>query len=330
MKKFIPILLILFVLGGLFLAFSKKKSSTATSPNNTAATNVKSRSKSTAIDKTLRFEKWEVFSIEDTILHEETRRFIHAKGNELYKSEEMLKELAQEDLSTDDFKALFNFLVDKEAEQNLALASHKNDLLTHLIEERELHPKLADVLLTILTDRSQPSYIREYIVQFIPRFYKRRWSEGSDTFYNESFQREVMEEALNNLSFETEGAVAGTALIRLYELSLDYEHLKKENFIERAEDLVNDSSYSVASQMGALTILAKSDSEIHLKKLKEIAQDDNASPALRMSSIHLYNEYSQEDPEFKQYLSSVYDDPNVDERVHRAIRTVLYPYRKDL
>ena len=117
--------------------------------------------------------------------------------------------------------------------------------------------------------------------------------------------REELKEALWQLTELRQGSMAGTAISKLHEISVNYADIDKEKVAERAYEIAKDTSTEVASRMGALDILIKYPNEEAREDIKAIAMDDAQSPSMRMVAIASYSSVRSDDGEFNDALRKI-------------------------
>ena len=246
-----------------------------------------------------------------------------------------ISELKEIDLSKQDKRALHTFLKQSPptAGAHLALHSLKNDIITHLIFEEEPDVELGRVLTAIMLDKTQHQVMREYAAQFVLNYFEQSWpyqDENTTLSDQDGLVREELKEALWQLTELRQGSMAGTAISKLHEISVNYADIDKEKVAERAYEIAKDTSTEVASRMGALDILIKYPNEEAREDIKAIAMDDAQSPSMRMVAIASYSSVRSDDGEFNDALRKIVstNKDEIDKRLKWAAEGALKKIKK--
>lgn len=177
-------------------------------------------------------------------------------------------------LSDDDITALIDMLAwpnDRfpEKMRPIEINAVKNDVLDKLLRQETLPEGIGIAMAEMAADPNQDVVWRDYCVQFMQPFYERASAETvepadhADDADNESHQsassavqlqavREAMVAALD----ERDNTIAGTSLIGLELLSRTHDEFDRELIVAKASEIAADEAASAASRLTALRLSA--------------------------------------------------------------------------
>lgn len=191
------------------------------------------------------------------------------------------------ELSHTDILALTAFLKTPHDEAiNLDLREFnaiKNDIMTALVEQKEMIPNLGIFLTELAANRDLDEVCRDYAVQFFPYVYQRNFESGSVIAQGDA-ERSALVAGFTEAFGELDTTLPGTALLAVDYLSSDYPELAELNAGEAAANVLS-SNGSTNSQITALLIGSKSHNEVVMQYAREIAQIGDSIP-LRLAAVN--------------------------------------------
>ena len=220
-----------------------------------------------------------------------------------------------------DLLALINFLDQKPPGEGTQLAFHslKNDIMSHLIDTGRYQGHLAHKMIQDMTnDQTHPVW-REYIAQYIPDLIA---AIDLNDVQNVK-QIDALIDALWQVSEEPIGALAGSAILGLHELSKDLAQIDSKRLNELIADMALSSNFEPASRMGAVDLLRQEKNRESLPTLKELCFDDAESTTLRMAAINAAYHLSDQDEIFKQELRAMNHNEDLDSRLQTVIKKLV-------
>ena len=251
-------------------------------------------------------------------------KFITAQGGssgEFVQRNLLLHKLELKHLQEQDLIALLNFLKQEPTGEGRHLAFHslKNDIMSLLIESGHLQEQLAATMLDDMKNQEAHAVWREYIVQYTPDLIAAI-DLNHAAAVNQSDQ---LIKALWQVSTETSGALAGTALLSLHALSHDFTPRDSLKLNQLIKQVALSPDTAAASRMGAVDLLRQVKAVDSLPELKELCFDDNESATLRMSAINATYHLSGQDELFKQELQVLYQEDDLDPRLQSVIKNLI-------
>ncbi|MBN2162435.1 MAG: hypothetical protein JW713_05790 [Pontiellaceae bacterium] len=176
------------------------------------------------------------------------------------------------ELSVDDVAALREMLTwpnDRfpEGMRDIEINAIKNDVLDRLLRQNTLPEGIGLQLVEIASNPENDPVWRDYCVQFMTPFYEQCSAEsmaqgaGSAEQSNQSALSEgeldVVRKAMFGALDERDSTIAGTSLIGLELLSRTHEEFDREAIVNSALEIASDESASAASRMTALRLSVK-------------------------------------------------------------------------
>lgn len=211
-------------------------------------------------------------------------------------------------LKEEDYQALNSFLISypsKELENSLWLHSLKNDVLVFLVEEdkRTVNDEdLQTMFVQVLNDKKQSAVMRDYVIQFVPRLFDKIYHDAEDDLtVQQNYRKKEIKKALWESLDSKEGAIAGTALLTLEEMSKTDKSISKDKIIEKSLKMIKDKSYTPAAQYAAFDRVAESDSKEGKKFIRDLVFSKEVSTSLKYKAIALSSQWGS-DPELLAYL----------------------------
>lgn len=241
--------------------------------------------------------------------------------------------LKGKELSKDDFQAFYTFINTSPGNDSsyLALHSIKNDLLTFLIEDGRYKESTGRFMLNVINDTNQHSVMREYTLQYVSDYFYRHWLDKSDRTYSteerhlSSLDKQLQEEFVKTMYGQlnsSEGPIAGTALIRLNDISKIFSIVDKEKIIYHTEKMISNNSVPVSSRMAALTI-ANEKQLTHLQEeIQTIAFDQNIPVVLRMAALNTAGNLTQFEDFTISLKNKILSNLNEDKRILYAAKEI--------
>ena len=218
------------------------------------------------------------YSFSEEVLSEPVRDLLGLDGVERnYNSLGDAVGKLSKDLSADDVAALRDFLTwsnDRfpEGMRDIEVNAIKNNVLDRLLRQNTLPEGIGLQLVDMASDLENDPVWRDYCIQFMTPFYERAAGEKGttkDTKYTKGMDagrsggsgesvdelnrvREAMMGALD----ERDSTLAGTALIGAELLSRTHEEFDRKAIVEKASEIAADEEASAASRMTALRLSA--------------------------------------------------------------------------
>ena len=189
----------------------------------------------------------------------------------------------------------------------------RNEMLNQLAEQETLPSGLADVLLAIYQDPQQDVVMRDYAVQRMTPVYERASSE----------EKAALRQALWQATGETDGSIAGTALLALQELAQTSEGLERNRVAETALQLATDEQCGELSRITAIQVCGQMGVNQAETLMLQLAQNASSIP-LRISAIAALGDLGSNQSE--TYLRQV--AWNADARLQLAAESALQRLHK--
>ena len=231
--------------------------------------------------------------------------------------------LKPDELKAADYQALLVFLEQAPGEKDdlLKFQSLKNDILIFLIKSGRYKYDLGEKLEKMLLSEEQHPVWREYVAQFIPEYFEQYL-----TGHLIPEEEEIMQSLTDGMWQMTEveqGALAGTALLKLHQLSKGFDHISEDKVNIIAVEMLNNSHLDDASRMGALDVLCKNGQVEHLEVISDLVLDQQAPVLLRMAAIHGAYQLSNKDESFALLLQENILDQESDKRLVTVVQKLL-------
>ena len=252
-------------------------------------------------------------------------------GLTLAERNKLVWKLSKEGLDHRDFEALFTFLKLHPPEKISQLSWHslKNDLLVMLIDDGRYKESTADVMIDIINDPEQHSVMREYVLQYTTDYFEKHWfnklkakEKSNYTDVDLDIQNRMYQAMLASLKSE-EGPIAGTSLIRLHQLSKNFEFIDEKLIQKETERMVKDSIVPEASRMAALSIAAER-KVLGLKTdIESILFDNQQSVILRMSALNTLLKLDPSESQIEKVQKEFVENPSVDLRLKKAAKLTI-------
>lgn len=228
-------------------------------------------------------------------------------------------------LTKADEKALLDHLVKVHDNEPHTIT---NDIIEHLTRYGSDKKKVGDALVKVLENPNQDKVVREYVLQYIPSFYKSRWLPGEMWSIDEDKDREILNNVLWNLTELTDGSMAGGALFALHRLSSSYEDIHSINVFEKSFDVLTDPSYLNPNRMAAMQILSFSKNEKYFELAKNMVYREDLPVLLRVTAIHTATQSQFKDNELFNYLRTISSDSStVDPTLRRCAQLTIQKFK---
>ena len=191
----------------------------------------------------------------------------------------------------------------------------KNGVMDALIGQAAPLPDLAARLAWMASDPSQQVVIRDYAVQHLVAFYPQLDRAAVEVA---EASREILREALLVALRETDGSLAGTALLGLSRLAGQYPGFDMERIGNCATRLAREPQVGELARITALQVCAEMSLTDSLPVCLSLVAQTNNTP-LRLSAIAAVGQLGG--PSELPLLQSLVSDKN--ERLHPAARLAL-------
>lgn len=186
------------------------------------------------------------------------------------------------DLALHEVDALCEFLKSRE-EYGVDLSGVKNDILSSLIEQEPVPPRLQAEMLGILNDKTYPEWWRDYVVQHLELLCRRQWRRPGEDGISDQARQEIVR-AYFDAADEAKSSVGGTALLGLERLSRDYPEFSREKIKERAISMAGDTAADLRCRIAAMQVAGLVEAQAILSLARDHAASATCMP-LRISSI---------------------------------------------
>ena len=184
-------------------------------------------------------------------------------------------------------EALYEFLERKlETQGELTLLEFnavKNDALEKLLEQDALPEDLGHEMVNMYRDRALDPVWRAYCVQHFFAYYEKKWPAGR-TAAEADAEREALMKAYGEAVAETDGNIAGTALIGMSTLSESHPEIDRNAVAGKALAIATDGKAGVESRITAVQICATMGRTEVLLTARGLAEQGAVVP-LRLSAI---------------------------------------------
>ncbi|MCM8534664.1 MAG: hypothetical protein NE334_01870 [Lentisphaeraceae bacterium] len=240
-------------------------------------------------------------------------------------------QLRHENLTKQDFEALFTFLKrhpEKQVDQ-LFWHSLKNDLLVILIDDGRYKESMAELISDIINDNQQHAVMREYTLQYTVDYFERHWLDQLSTKATKNYskvdktqQSEILKSMYKALNWP-EGPIAGTSLIRLHEISQKFSFVDQGIIDKETKRMVLDSLTSESSRMAAISIAAERNILILESEVEYMAFNASESIQLRMCALSALTHLSKNDQILDRITKEIINDTNCDKRLLKAAQMSL-------
>ena len=196
-------------------------------------------------------------------------------------------------LTKNDYQALMAFMDQQPGEHDDTLKFHslKNSILILLIKSGRYKYDLGYKMIEMVDAHKQDPVWKEYTVQFIPEYFEKHLS-GNHLNHEEKDIMNKMIDIMWNATQVQEGALAGTALMKLNQLSND-NPIDQNRIIESAERVLT-GTFDDASQMGAIDVLLQNHSVEHFALLNNLTFDNSAPVTVRMIAMNAASRLSND------------------------------------
>ena len=211
------------------------------------------------------------------------------------------------DLSTAQVQGLYEHLNREfERQDDLTLLEFnaiKNDILDKLIAQESIPEGLGQFIVTMYRDRGHDDLWRDYCIQHFALYHNARWPSGSAP--EENAEARAMQSAFREALNETEGTIAGTALIGLETVSRKDKSYDRDKIGQAAISLAVDDTCHIRTRITAMQICGVMGRKEILPTARKVAREADSIP-LRMSAIATIGDVgdSQDTELLKQILSS--------------------------
>ena len=240
-------------------------------------------------------------------------------------------QLRNRDLTQKDFEALFIFLKQNPNSPGNHLFWHslKNDLLVIIINDGRYKESVALLMNEIINDDQQHPVMREYTLQYVTDFFERHWINKltSKEISNYSKVDELQQKKLLATMYRSlkwpDGAIAGTALIKLHELSQQFPIVNKEKLNQETKRMIYDNFTSESSKMAALSIAADRRLKNCSEEIERISFDQSESTIIRMSAVNALAKLSKDEYIIERIKTEILSNKNSDDRLINAAQMTL-------
>ncbi|MCM8530852.1 MAG: hypothetical protein NE330_06810 [Lentisphaeraceae bacterium] len=250
---------------------------------------------------------------------------------------ELVWKLRDEVLTEADFKAFYTFLITppKEEGNQLILHSLKNDLLVFVIDDGRYKESTAKFMLDVLNDKNQHQVMREYTMQYITDFFERHWlTQGVKVNEKRKFSQSdldlqiTMVTTMWDLLNHQKGAMAGTALLRLNDLSKNFSFIDRDRLEDETARLIESSSVPPSSKMAALSIAEIKKLDYLKPHVQKIALSDDGDISLRMAAIHTLSTLESSDDLLSILENEFIEKKGIDSRLKIAAEYAVKKLKK--
>lgn len=240
----------------------------------------------------------------------------------------LVKKLRERKLTKKDFEAFFTFLRQNPLKPGNQLTWHslKNDLLVTLIDDGRYKESMGHLMNSIINDQKQHVVMREYVLQYTTDYFERHWQDRFSakelTNYSSEdvFQQSQMIKTMYKALHSSNGPIAGTALIRLHELSQGFSFVDQEEINRETERILSDRHSAESSRMAALSIVVER-GLVDLKKVVErITFDRNESVMTRVTALSALGKYPINERTLTRISNEIINDQSCDKRLQRAAK----------
>ena len=180
------------------------------------------------------------------------------------------------DLNSEELRAFYGYLLtparnpdDREQENWL-----RNEMLDKLVTQQKPPAGMADALVAIYQDKDQDVVMRDYAIQHMNPAYAQANTD----------EKESLRQALWQATDETDGSIAGTALLALNDLSQNNTEFEKNKITEVALKLAGNEQCGELARITAVQICGRADATQAVPQVLELAQSAGSIP-LRISAI---------------------------------------------
>ncbi len=202
-------------------------------------------------------------------------------------------------LTAKEFLVLTSFLKEKplKSEDNLSYYSFKNEIIVAMLENGAFIEELGYQFSDILQDKKQEPIIIDYITQYIPDYFDRRWKKN--TLIQEQQQ---MVDDLYALLNNPNDSLAGTALKSLERISQSYSVVDKQILQTKALEMLNNTSLTQASRSESIVYLSQFKDEKISEEIERLSFDNSTPVMLRMMALNSFSKTVSENETEKQNL----------------------------
>jgi hypothetical protein len=209
-------------------------------------------------------------------LSEQMRLIVRPDGKTGFKERVAAVHAIKEDLNNEELRAFYGYLLapahdqgDREQENWL-----RNEMLDKLVTQQKPPAGLIDVLNAIYQDKDQDVVMRDYAIQHMNPAYAQANTE----------EKTALRQALWQATGETDGSIAGTALLALNDLAQNNAEFEKNKITEVALKLAGDEQCGELARITAVQICGRSDATQAVPLVLQLAQSAGSIP-LRISAI---------------------------------------------
>ena len=192
---------------------------------------------------------------------------------------------------------LINYLSDlrNARKGNLWDLSNKNDVLQVLIDQETLHPALGQTILAISNDKTQDPIWRDYNIQFIPAYARRKYKELKAPLDFEC--NEIVNSLLSAIETDS-GEITGTALLglsRIVQNKVMDALVDKTMVIEQAKSLLNKANATEMERITAIQTMGQMGNKEYLESSLAIVQNPEYTVMERMAAIATVGQIGNEE-----------------------------------
>jgi hypothetical protein len=207
-----------------------------------------------------------------------------------------------------------------------AFRSLKNDVLDILLRQDSLPPGLGREMAEMYNDPDADAVWRDYCIQYMPAYFERMGElaatgqSGNAAVVDPVEERGMIRQLCWEATEERTSSLAGTALLSLGELArLDPALVTKDEVADKALEIAQDDNAAAAARMTALSICAAAQKREVVEVARTLAQVGESVP-LRMAAIVTMGNLShqQEDQELLAALAA-----DKDKEIARAAKLAL-------
>lgn len=199
-----------------------------------------------------------------------------------------------DDLSAREIELLMIFLDERfDARNALGLLEYnnvKNEILNVLGRQQSLAPGLGAFLAAAAVDERHDSVWRDYCIQHLQPYCKRRWAQGGPAPDDPDWP--TIEEAYRRAAAERQTARAGTALLGMSLLAVERGLFARDRVAERALELAAAEDAAIEARVTALQVCARLKCAAAAPLARRLA-GGRGPVMLRMSAIALLGDVGE-------------------------------------
>lgn len=217
---------------------------------------------------------------------------------------------------------LYSFLTAKtDAEKDpQKLHEIKNDLIDQIISQGDNLHKFGDLMIDIVKDETQHPMLRDYTVQYLSNYYRRRWSEGTEDYEPEAQKK--TKGAIVELFNSQEPGLSGTTLVVYESMINDFPEFTEHELGKHAEKILERSANNSDNRMVALRYIPKNRKNVEL--ISSILNSETEAVSVRLSAMNTLSKINlKEHPDVQSKFISFLSNAGLlkDLRLHLAAKS---------